>query len=141
MLVFGGRALAARTDVVCGQGWSAAADPPSAAGDPGRTLILSNPTLAPELRRRYAWAGTLAGSEEESRAARRHWPDAMVLDGDSATRRAFEHLAPGAANVYIAAHHVKDPGAPFLGFIPLAAPPARIAARGCSRRPTCARWT
>lgn len=85
------------------------------------TVVVSNPDIPEEVRRHHAWAGPLLGSEAESQCARERWPDAVVLRGSRATRSRFLQEAQGASNVYIAAHHVRDPGAPFLGFVPLAA--------------------
>src|SRR5262249_15467078 len=37
---------------------------------------------------------------------------------------------PGASIIYLAAHHVRDADAPFLGYVPLAAPPGAPASAG-----------
>jgi hypothetical protein len=87
----------------------------------GPALILSNPALSPELCRRYAWAGRLTGSAAESQTARERWPDATVLSGADATKPVLMRLAAHASYLYIGGHHVTDPAAPLLGFIPLAA--------------------
>jgi CHAT domain-containing protein len=54
----------------------------------------------------------------------------VTLEGDGATKDAFMRLATRASCIYVADHHLMDPGAPFVGFIPLAAPPG--AARDAS---------
>jgi tetratricopeptide (TPR) repeat protein len=92
-------------------------------GGRGTALILSNPALPAELRRRYSWAGLLNGTSVESETARERWPDATILSGARATKPMFVRYAGHASYLYIAGHHVMDPAAPFLGFIPLAAPP------------------
>jgi hypothetical protein len=89
----------------------------------GPALILSNPTPARDLQRRFLWAGPHGDLDGESRAARARWPDAVTLEGDGATKDAFMRLATQASCIYVADHHMMDPGAPFVGFIPLAAPP------------------
>ena len=91
--------------------------------DGGPAVIVSNPKISPELRRRHGWETRLAGSAAESEAARARWPDARLLSGESATKEAVLANWPGASIIYLAAHHLQAPDAPFLGFVPLAAPP------------------
>jgi CHAT domain-containing protein len=88
----------------------------------GREVIVSNPELSPEFVQRYGSAGSLAGSEAEAQAAVARWPDAILLAGRHATKDSIKATWPGASIIYLAAHHVRDPDAPFLGFVPLAAP-------------------
>lgn len=87
----------------------------------GREVIVSNPALSPELQRRHGLVA-LAGSEDESQAARERWPSALLLQGERATKDVVLQSWTQAPLIYLAAHHVRDPDAPFLGFVPLAAP-------------------
>ncbi len=112
----GGSPLAEITDIVYEAGWSV-----RATHDAREAVIVANPTVPAGLVRRYAWSGSLRGSDAESQAALQRWPEATLLRGAGATRTAFLEAVPRAEYVYIAAHHVHDPAAPFLGFIPLAA--------------------
>jgi len=113
----GGTPLAMVADVHYLNGW---AEPVSR--NRGPVVVVSNPTVSPDLERRYGWAGRLAGSEAESEAALARWPDAILLSGDRATKDAVMASWSGAEIIYLAAHHVRDPDAPFPGFVPLAAP-------------------
>lgn len=110
--------LALAVDVEYDAGWSAAPAPAR-----GRSVVVSNPELPAGFQRLYAGSVPLQGSAAESECARRRWPDALLLSGRDATRANVLRAARGASHVYIAAHHVRDPGAPFLGFIPLAPEP------------------
>ncbi len=89
--------------------------------DSGRVVVVSNPALPKELAIRYGWGAADASSGEVSDALT-SWPGATVLAGAQATKQAIRASWPGASVIYLAAHHVRDPEAPFLGFIPLAAP-------------------
>ncbi len=89
----------------------------------GPALVVSNPRLAPDLQRRYGWPAASGTADEETRAVRARWPDATLLASAAATKRSFLERAPDAACIYIASHHVTDPRTPFVGFIPLSAPP------------------
>jgi len=110
--------LALVADVVYEAGWSARVA--QATRPRPNALIVSNPAIPPEIRHRYAWTGPLVGSDAEARCALRRWPAATLLQGADATRARLLRLATNATQVYVAAHHVRDPGAPFLGFLPLA---------------------
>jgi tetratricopeptide (TPR) repeat protein len=88
----------------------------------GPVVVVSNPSLPTDLAHRYGWVRSLPGSEAEAQAALARWPDAILLSGDQATKSSIRARWPGASIIYLAAHNVRDPDAPFLGFVPLAAP-------------------
>jgi len=105
------------TDVAYVRGWAS-----RAAAEGGPPVIVSNPTLSAELLRRHGWDHGLAETAAESQAAQTRWPNAVVLSGPRATRDAIIRSWPGASIIYLAAHHVRDGDAPFLGYVPVAAP-------------------
>jgi hypothetical protein len=113
----GEQPLAQWADIAYVRGWST-----SSRHSAGRRVIVSSPHLPPDLVERYGWSRDLAGSEAEAQAALARWPDAILLAGEQATKGAIRAAWPGASVIYLAAHHVRDPAAPFLGFVPLAAP-------------------
>jgi hypothetical protein len=118
----GERPLAAIADVAYLHAYREAhtsAREPAPAAPP---VIVADPRLAPELRHRYA-AGLLDVSSEEIAFAHRRWPGAVALTGAAVTKDALLRRLERARAVYLAAHHVHDPDSPFLGFVPLAAPP------------------
>jgi tetratricopeptide (TPR) repeat protein len=88
----------------------------------GPTVVLSNPTLPRDAEARYGSARSLPGSDAEAQLALARWPHAVLLSGDRATKESTRNYWPGASILYLAAHHVRDPDAPFLGFVPVAAP-------------------
>jgi hypothetical protein len=90
-------------------------------GDTGEVVIVSNPLVPEDLAIRYAGTRQLPESEAEARDARERWPRAVLLSGPDATKGAIREHWPGASIIYVAAHHVRDPDAPFLGFVPLPA--------------------
>ena len=110
--------LALTADIAYVQSWSGT--PPQAQGD---AVIVANPVVSEPLTMRYAATGYLRESEAEAREALERWPNATVLSGEAATKDAIRRHWPGASIIYVAAHHVRDPDAPFLGFVPLPAPP------------------
>ena len=89
----------------------------------GGVVIVSNPRVSDELALRYDWTAHLRESDEEARDALKRWPRAALLSGAEATKDSIRRRWPGASIIYLAAHHVRDPDAPFLGFVPLPAPP------------------
>jgi hypothetical protein len=113
----GQQPLALWADVAYVSGWSSVAR-----RSRGREVIVSNPELSREFVQRYGFAGSLAGSQIESQAAVARWPDAILLAGRHATKDSIRATWPGASIIYLAAHHFRNPDAPFLGFVPLAAP-------------------
>ena len=101
---------------------------PRATAAGGLPVIVSNPELSPELQRRHGWDHGLTETIAESHAAQARWPNAVVLSGNRATREAVMRSWPGASIIYLAAHHVRDADAPFLGYVPLASPPGESGA-------------
>jgi len=88
----------------------------------GPVIVVSNPLVPDDLEHRYGWARSLPGSEAEAQTALARWPDAVLLSGERANKDSIRARWPGASILYLAAHHVRDPDAPFLGFVPLSAP-------------------
>lgn len=109
--------LVLETGVAYVRGWAS-----QAVAEGGPAVIVSNPTLSAELLRRHGWDRGLVETAAESQAAQAHWPNAVVLSGPLATRDAIMRSWPGASIIYLAAHHVRDADAPFLGYVPVAAP-------------------
>ena len=91
--------------------------------DDGPVVVVSNPRVPEDLALRYGGLSRLDESDAEARDALKRWPRATLLSGTEATKDSLRQLWPGATVIYLAAHHVRDPGAPVLGFVPLAAPP------------------
>ena len=91
--------------------------------DDGDVVIVSNPRVPDQMALHYGWTAHLRGSDAEAHDALERWPRAVVLSGAEATKEAIRERWPGASVIYLAAHHVRDPDAPFLGFVPLPAAP------------------
>ena len=89
----------------------------------GDVVVVSNPRIPDDLAMRYGLTDRLSESDAEARDALHRWPRATLLSGANATKTSIRTRWPRASIIYLAAHHVRDPGAPFLGFVPLTAPP------------------
>jgi tetratricopeptide (TPR) repeat protein len=110
--------LALTADIAYLRGWS-----DSAPNGNGSVVIVSSPRVPDDLALRYGWSGHLRESDAEARDALKRWPHAVMLAGADATKDSIQGRWPGASIIYLAAHHVLDPEAPFLGFVPLSASP------------------
>ena len=110
--------LAVTADIAYVRGFAGAAP-----ADNGNVVIVSNPSVPDVAALRYGWTSSLRASGLEAREAIDRWPRAVVLSGSAATKDSIRSRWPGASIIYVAAHHVRDPGAPIPGFVPLPAPP------------------
>jgi CHAT domain-containing protein len=82
---------------------------------------VADPALSAPVRRRFAIATRLDQAVAEARLAATLWPDARLLTGAEAEKSAVLEAWRQAPCILIAAHLVRAPDPPFLGFIPLAA--------------------
>jgi hypothetical protein len=82
----------------------------------GPAVVVSSPSAA---NGSPAWSDTLTVSDAQAAVAR--WPGAQHFSHEQATKDAVLAHWPGASIIYLAAHHVRDPNAPY-GFVQLAQP-------------------
>lgn len=87
-----------------------------------RGLVVSDPSLAPSHLRRYPALQTLSGTEAETARIREHFPAALALRREEATKAAILSAWPEAPFFYAAAHFVRDPEVPYVTFLPVAPP-------------------
>jgi CHAT domain-containing protein len=93
---------------------------PSRAG--GVPLIVDDPAIPDETRRRFGWLTRLPAAGREANRVALAWPGARRLRGDSATRANVLAALPHASYLHVAAHLVQDPEVPIATLFPLAAP-------------------
>jgi CHAT domain-containing protein len=98
---------------------------PARSPAPGRMpVIVSDPAIPDAIRRRHQDLTALPAVGQEVAEARRVWPNALVIQGRTATRDTVVAAWRRASQIYLAAHLVQDPEVPLATFIPLAVPPA-----------------
>ena len=99
-------------------------------------LVVADPALPVQLRRRFPELGDLQdGSVEASRVAGL-LPASVVLTGAAATKNAVVSRWERASFLHFASHLVRDPEDPYLTFIPLASGGSCSHTRRASRSPT-----
>jgi len=86
----------------------------------GPPSIVADPTIAPPVRRRFVIAAHLDQAVAEAHLAAGMWPGARILTGADAQKPAVLEAWGRAPRILLAAHLVREPDIPFLGFIPLA---------------------
>lgn len=89
-----------------------------------RGLIVSDPLLPDDLRRRYPSLVELGGRESATLAAQH--PDAVVLSGQAATKANLLATWRNAGWIYYAGHLIRDAENPFWTFLPLATEPGAV---------------
>ncbi len=99
---------------------------PAANTPPDRSLVVSTPKLSPGTARRMGLRATLDEAMAEAAEAARVLPGAQQLQGADATRRAVIGEWENHAYLYVAAHVLRDPDAPFLTLLPLAPPAGSV---------------
>jgi|GEM_PF-4546020 len=85
------------------------------------SLVVGDPKVAPDLKRRLGGVAPLPGAREEAIAVAEVWKDSkLLLGGEASKLNIMKHLG-SACRVYVAAHHIGDSATPYIRFIPLAA--------------------
>ncbi|MEZ4648362.1 MAG: CHAT domain-containing protein [Candidatus Eisenbacteria bacterium] len=90
---------------------------------PAPGLIVTQPHLPKEIRRRYGGLVDLVGGDREAQHLRALSSGAQVLEGADASQERLRSCWDGAEFIYFATHVVRDPENPFWTFLPVAAPP------------------
>ncbi len=88
-----------------------------------RGMVVSDPALAASHLRRYPNLRRLTGTRAEAAQIGKHFPEALTLQQEAATKAAILASWPGASFFYAAAHFVRDPEVPYVTFLPVAPPP------------------
>jgi tetratricopeptide (TPR) repeat protein len=108
--------LLGRYEIACLRYQTTAAPPAR-----GAPLVVIDPLISPELRRRYPSLHPLATDRREVTMASNRFPRAEVLTGRQATKARILEAWGSAPLLYVASHVVRDPEAPYLTFVPVAA--------------------
>ncbi|HMB70156.1 MAG TPA: CHAT domain-containing protein, partial [bacterium] len=106
-------------------GWDVASlrfrsEAPRERGGDRRSLIVVDPDLSPELKRRYPFLHGLPHGRKEAQAVVALIPDARLLEGAAATKTAVTARWEAAPVFYATAHVVRNPESPITSFLPLA---------------------
>lgn len=88
---------------------------------PGAPSVVADPAFPPTVRRRFAIDPRLDQARAEARLAASLWPGARMLSGAAARKPAVLAAWREAPRIHVAAHLVRPPELPALGFVPLAA--------------------
>jgi CHAT domain-containing protein len=95
------------------------AAPPIVTTD-GAGVVVADPELPADLRRRYPDLVRLRDGSAEAAEVARCSPGATILSGRAATKAALVRRWQEAGFLHFASHVVRDPEDPYLTFIPLA---------------------
>lgn len=86
-----------------------------------RVLVVADPVLDPQTRRRFGLAAQLAGARDELAGIVQGLPAVAVLQGEAATRERISAVWDEAAVIYFIGHAITDPLVPFFSWLPLSA--------------------
>lgn len=88
----------------------------------GSALVVADPDLPADLRRRYPSLASIPRSATEAREVARRRPGATLLVGPRATKADITRRWEGVSTFHVAAHFIRDPDLPYSTFLPLARP-------------------
>ena len=95
------------------------ADPAPSGRASGQGVILADPQPPSALRRRYPLLADLGEGLIEAEIVTAALPDSWILRREAATKERLFELWEDAPFIYIAAHFVRDPEAPYLTYLPM----------------------
>lgn len=95
------------------------ADPAAPGHAHGRGVILADPQPPTALRRRYPLLADLGEGLIEAEIVTDALPESWILRREAATKERLFELWEDAPFIYIAAHFVRDPEAPYLTYLPM----------------------